>query len=49
MQDYAKLYRREHRRRVVMEEKIRRIRKTLNTELPKTIVLAVICLIVREQ
>lgn len=48
MQDYAKLYRREHRIRVVQEEKLRRIRKVLFAGLPKSIALLTVFLITRK-
>lgn len=48
IQDYAKLYRREHRIRVVQEEKLRRIRKVLLAGLPKGFALLAIFIITRK-
>lgn len=48
MQDYAKLYRREHRICVVQEEKLRRIRKLLLAGLPKSITLLAVFMITRK-
>lgn len=47
MQDYARLYRREHRIRVVREEQLRRIRKVLVAGWPKGFALLAIFLITR--
>jgi hypothetical protein len=43
--DYAKLYRREHRRRVVQEEKLRRVNKVLAADFPKNLMIMAILLI----
>lgn len=48
IQDYAKLYRREHRIRVVQTEKLRRIRMVLRSGLPKGLALLAIFLITRK-
>lgn len=48
MQDYAKLYRREHRLRLMQEEKLRRIKKVLVAGLPKCVALIAIAVIVRK-
>lgn len=47
MTDYAKLYRREHRIRVVREEQLRRVKKAVRVGLPKTLTLLLIAFIVR--
>ena len=48
MQDYAKLFHQERRRRIVAEAKLGRVRKALTSGLPNLIVLAMVCFVVRE-
>lgn len=48
MIDYAKLYRREHRIRVVQDERLRRVKKVLLAGLPKGLALLAIFMITRK-
>jgi len=48
LRDYARLYRREHRRRTVVEEKMRRISNVFQAGLPESMTLIAILLITRK-
>lgn len=48
MLDYARMYRREHRIRLVQEEKLRRIRRVLVAGLPRGIARLAVFLITRK-
>lgn len=48
MQDYAKLYRRKSREKLVIEEKLRRVRKALTSGLPAPMIMLIILLIVKK-
>lgn len=48
MKDYAKMYHREHRIRVVQEERLRRIKLILRSSLPKGLALIMIFMITRK-
>ncbi len=49
MSDYQKMYRRELRKRVVLEARFQRIRRTLAAGLPEKLTLLAICLITGRQ